>query len=45
MKAVIVGGGIGRLASAGALAQHGWEVEVLERAGLQGSGRGLVALA
>jgi 2-polyprenyl-6-methoxyphenol hydroxylase-like FAD-dependent oxidoreductase len=32
MKAVIVGGGIGGLASALALGRHGWEVEVLERA-------------
>lgn len=32
MKAVIVGGGIGGLASALALARRGWEVEVLERA-------------
>lgn len=32
MKAVIVGGGIGGLASALALTRHGWEAEVLERA-------------
>jgi 2-polyprenyl-6-methoxyphenol hydroxylase-like FAD-dependent oxidoreductase len=32
MKAIIVGGGIGGLASAVALSQHGWQVEVLERA-------------
>lgn len=32
MKAVIVGGGIGGLATAVALARRGWEVEVLERA-------------
>jgi 2-polyprenyl-6-methoxyphenol hydroxylase-like FAD-dependent oxidoreductase len=32
MKAVIVGGGIGGLASALALARRGWQVEVLERA-------------
>jgi 2-polyprenyl-6-methoxyphenol hydroxylase-like FAD-dependent oxidoreductase len=32
MKAVIVGGGIGGLASALALTRHSWEVEVLERA-------------
>ena len=32
MKAVIAGGGIGGLASALALTQHGWEIEVLERA-------------
>ena len=32
MKAVIVGGGIGGLASAVALARRGWQVEVLERA-------------
>lgn len=32
MKAVIVGGGIGGLASALALARRGWEIEVLERA-------------
>ena len=32
MKAVIIGGGIGGLASAVALARRGWQVEVLERA-------------
>jgi 2-polyprenyl-6-methoxyphenol hydroxylase-like FAD-dependent oxidoreductase len=32
MKAIIVGGGIGGLASALALTQEGWQVEVLERA-------------
>lgn len=32
MKAVIIGGGIGGLASALALARRGWQVEVLERA-------------
>ena len=32
MKAIIVGGGIGGLATAVALDQHGWQVEVLERA-------------
>ena len=32
MKAIIVGGGIGGLASALALTRHGWEVEVLEQA-------------
>ncbi len=32
MKAIIIGGGIGGLASAVALAQRGWQVEVLERA-------------
>ncbi len=32
MKAFIVGGGIAGLASALALTQRGWEVEVLERA-------------
>jgi 2-polyprenyl-6-methoxyphenol hydroxylase-like FAD-dependent oxidoreductase len=32
MKAVIVGGGIGGLATAVALGRRGWEVEVLERA-------------
>ena len=32
MKAVIIGGGIGGLASAVALAWRGWQVEVLERA-------------
>ncbi|HEU5420599.1 MAG TPA: FAD-dependent monooxygenase [Streptosporangiaceae bacterium] len=32
MKAVIVGGGIGGLASAVALSRAGWQVEVLERA-------------
>ncbi|MFE5283941.1 FAD-dependent monooxygenase [Nocardia sp. NPDC056611] len=31
MKAVIVGGGIGGLATAIAFARHGWDVEVLER--------------
>ena len=32
VKAVVIGGGIGGLASALALARRGWEVEVLERA-------------
>ncbi len=32
MKAIIIGGGIGGLASAVALARRGWQVEVLERA-------------
>lgn len=32
MKAIIVGGGIGGLATALALGQRGWQVEVLERA-------------
>ena len=32
MKAIIVGGGIGGLATAVALGQRGWQVEVLERA-------------
>ena len=32
MKAIIVGGGIGGLATAVALDQRGWQVEVLERA-------------
>ena len=32
MKAVIIGGGIGGLASAVALTRRGWQVEVLERA-------------
>ena len=32
MKAIIVGGGIGGLASALALTERGWQVEVLERA-------------
>ena len=32
MKAVIIGGGIAGLASALALTQHGWKVEVIERA-------------
>ncbi|GGL43371.1 FAD-dependent monooxygenase [Nocardia jinanensis] len=32
MKALVVGGGIGGLAAAVAFHQHGWEVEVLERA-------------
>jgi 2-polyprenyl-6-methoxyphenol hydroxylase-like FAD-dependent oxidoreductase len=32
MKAIIVGGGIGGLASALALSRHGWQVDVLERA-------------
>jgi 2-polyprenyl-6-methoxyphenol hydroxylase-like FAD-dependent oxidoreductase len=32
MKAVIVGGGVGGLAAALALARRGWEIEVLERA-------------
>jgi membrane-associated phospholipid phosphatase len=32
MKAIIVGGGIGGLASAVALSRDGWQVEVLERA-------------
>jgi len=32
MKAIIVGAGIGGLAAALALARHGWDVEVLERA-------------
>jgi 2-polyprenyl-6-methoxyphenol hydroxylase-like FAD-dependent oxidoreductase len=32
MKAIIVGGGIGGLASALALSRRGWQVEVLERA-------------
>ena len=32
MKAIIVGGGIGGLATAVALGQQGWQVEVLERA-------------
>ncbi|MER7076536.1 2-polyprenyl-6-methoxyphenol hydroxylase [Saccharopolyspora kobensis] len=31
-KAVVVGGGIGGLATAAALVRHGWRVEVLERA-------------
>ncbi|NDL60690.1 FAD-dependent oxidoreductase [Phytoactinopolyspora mesophila] len=32
MKAIIIGGGIGGLCAATALAQRGWDVEVLERA-------------
>ncbi len=32
MRAVVAGGGIGGLACALALARHGWDVEVLERA-------------
>ena len=42
MKAIIVGGGIGGLAAALALGQHGWQVEVLERAAAFGEvGAGL----
>ncbi len=42
MKAIIVGGGIGGLATALALGQHGWQVEVLERAAAFGEvGAGL----
>jgi 2-polyprenyl-6-methoxyphenol hydroxylase-like FAD-dependent oxidoreductase len=51
--AVVVGGGIGGLASAVALAQAGWRVTVLERApafgevgaGLATTGNGMTALA
>ena len=51
--AVVVGGGIGGLASAVALAQTGWRVTVLERApafgevgaGLAATGNGMTALA
>ena len=35
MKAVIVGGGIGGLACALALARRGWQTEVLERAAMR----------
>jgi 2-polyprenyl-6-methoxyphenol hydroxylase-like FAD-dependent oxidoreductase len=53
LKAVVVGGGIGGLASAIALAQAGWRVTVLERApafgevgaGLATTGNGMTALA
>jgi 2-polyprenyl-6-methoxyphenol hydroxylase-like FAD-dependent oxidoreductase len=53
LMAVVVGGGIGGLASAVALAQAGWRVTVLERAaafgevgaGLATTGNGMTALA
>jgi 2-polyprenyl-6-methoxyphenol hydroxylase-like FAD-dependent oxidoreductase len=53
LKAVVVGGGIGGLAAAVALAQAGWRVTVLERApafgevgaGLATTGNGMTALA
>jgi 2-polyprenyl-6-methoxyphenol hydroxylase-like FAD-dependent oxidoreductase len=53
LKAVVVGGGIGGLASAVALAQAGWRVTVLERApafaeigaGLATTANGMTALA
>ncbi len=42
MKATVIGGGIGGLAAALALGQHGWQVEVLERAAAFGEvGAGL----
>jgi 2-polyprenyl-6-methoxyphenol hydroxylase-like FAD-dependent oxidoreductase len=53
LMAVVVGGGVGGLASAVALAQEGWRVTVLERApafsevgaGLATTGNGMTALA
>jgi len=53
LRAVVVGGGIGGLASAVALAQAGWRVTVLERApafgevgaGLATTGNGMTALS
>src|SRR5687768_14432179 len=45
MRAVVVGGGIGGLASAVALTRRGWQVEVRERApGLGELGAGLAVL-